>query len=89
MAKNERSIAYLRPQVEPIEGIKAPVCRSVVLVAEAKVPLPYGMGGVARLLEVLRHDVHIGGQPSWHERLDVHVLTSYSDTQMSMTPGMG
>ena len=57
--------------------------------AEAKVPLPYGMGGVARLLEVLRHDVHIGSQPCRHERLDVHVLASYPDTQMSMTPGMG
>ena len=57
--------------------------------AEAKVPLPYCMGGVARLLEVLGHDVHIGSEPSWHERLDVHVLTPYSDTHVSMTPGMG
>ena len=59
--------------------MKAPVCGSIVLVTESKVPLPNSMGGVACLLQVLWQNPHISSQASRHEVLDIHVLPPYSD----------
>ena len=41
---------------------------------EAQVPLADGVGGEARVLAELRHDLDVGGQTAGHQRLDVHVL---------------
>ena len=67
---------YLSPIVESVEAVKTAIGWGVVLVAEPKMPLPDGMGHITRFLEVLRHEGHIDGDASGHQRLDVHVLPS-------------
>ena len=68
---------YLSPIVESIEAVKTAISGGVVLVAEPKMPLPDGMGHIARFLEVLWHQGHIDGDTGGHQRLDVHVLTTH------------
>ena len=58
----------------PVTSLSSPVGGRVVLVTEAEVPLADGVGGEARVLEELRHDLDVGGQTAGHQRLDVHVL---------------
>ena len=58
----------------PVTSLSSPVGGRVVLVTEAQVPLADGVGGEARVLEELRHDLDVGGQTAGHQRLDVHVL---------------
>ena len=67
---------YLGPIVESIEAVETAIGRGVVLVTEPKMPLPNGVGHIARFLEVLWHEGHIDGDASGHRRLDVHVLTT-------------
>ena len=55
-------------------SLSPPVGGRVVLVTEAQVPLADGVGGEARVLEELRHDLDVGCQTAGHQRLDVHVL---------------
>ena len=62
----------------PVTSLSSPVGGRVVLVTEAEVPLADGVGGEARVLEELRHDLDVGGQTAGHQRLDVHVLSAES-----------
>ena len=71
-------LPYLGAQVKAVEAVEASVRWSVVLVAVAKVPFPYGVCGVAGILEVLRHQWHIHGDAGRHQRFDVHVLPANS-----------
>ena len=69
----------MRAKVKSVKSVKTSVGGSVVLMTEAKMPLANTVSCVPSLLEVLGHDIYIGGQAGGHQRLDVHVLAPYSE----------